>query len=49
MSATPPVPEGDVDIPLLTGLANTIEWLSDYPEFYQKRLGVPLTKVLPFQ
>ncbi|CAL8462567.1 g2100 [Coccomyxa elongata] len=37
MSATPPVPEGDVDIPLLTGLANTIEWLSDYPEFYQKR------------
>jgi len=31
------VPQGDLDIPFISGLFNTMEWLGDYNKFYEKR------------
>lgn len=36
-SAEQMVPQGDLDIPFISGLFNTIEWLGDYNKFYEKR------------
>ena len=33
----PPVPAGDVNIPLVSDALNTLEWLNNYEGFYQKR------------
>lgn len=30
-------PRGDLDIPVITGLLNTMEWLTDYNQFYERR------------
>ena len=30
-------PRGDLDIPVITGLINTMEWLTDYNKFYERR------------
>ena len=31
------VPDGEFKIPLVTDVANTLEWLTDYEAFYRKR------------
>jgi hypothetical protein len=31
------VPDGEFKIPLITDIANTYEWLTDYEAFYKKR------------
>ena len=31
------VPKGDMEIPLITSLIHTVEWLTDYNNFYEKR------------
>jgi len=36
-SAEQMVPQGDLDIPFISGLFNTMEWLGDYNKFYEKR------------
>ena len=40
LSVKPIVPQGDMDIPLITSLMNTVEWLTDYNNFYEKRCDV---------
>ena len=40
LSVKPIVPVGDMDIPLITGLMNTVEWLTDYNNFYEKRCAL---------
>ncbi len=37
LSAQQTVLQGDTDVPIITGLLNTIEWLTDYTNFYEKR------------
>ncbi|CAK0753854.1 hypothetical protein CVIRNUC_002252 [Coccomyxa viridis] len=39
LSVKPIVPQGDMDIPLITSLMNTVEWLTDYNNFYEKRFA----------
>ena len=31
------VPDGEFKIPVITDIANTYEWLTDYEAFYKKR------------
>ena len=33
--------QGDRDVPFITGLLNTVEWLTDYNNFYEKRFYSP--------
>ena len=37
LSVEPMVPQGDLEIPIITSLINTVEWLTDYNSFYEKR------------
>ena len=32
--------QGDADVPIITGLLNTVEWLTDYNNFYEKRYAL---------
>ena len=37
LSAQQTALQGDTGVPIITGLLNTVEWLTDYTNFYEKR------------